>query len=168
MDTFKKLCRTALGRSIWVYHYKAGACDLCAVSAVEAEAPEAGVCLTASPRHADVILVTGPLGEEDRSTLEKLWEASPEPRRVVVAGECGRAEGGRVDMTGVLAVDQVLPTDEVVPGCPPEPVAITEMLRRSVRSAPSVPQADLQADSQVDDPDAPAADADEPLRQDEP
>ncbi len=143
MGWFKNLCQAAFPKSLWVYHFQAGPekCDLCATTATRAlaEAERAGIRPTASPRHADVILVTGPLGEQDRAALERLWEATPEPKRVVAAGACGRATGEKVDSERIVPLDRMLPTDLVVPGCPPEPAEILSGIQRSALISPADP-----------------------------
>lgn len=155
MGWFKDLCQETFPKSLWVYHYQAGdlktgpadpeggpeKCDLCAAAATQAlaEAERAGIRPTASPRHADVILVTGPLGEQDRAALERLWEAVPEPKRVVAAGACGRAAGEKVDTAGIVPLDRMLPTDLVVSGCPPKPAEIISGIQEAAQISPAYP-----------------------------
>ena len=169
---FKDLCQATFPKSLWVYHFQAGdlktgpadpdggpeKCDLCAAAATRAlaEAEHAGIRPTASPRHADVILVTGPLGEQDRAALERLWEAVPEPKRVVAAGACGRAEGEKVDSAGIVSLDRVLPTDLVIPSCPPEPADILSGIKQSALISPADPGRPSDASPDSEEPDGSA------------
>jgi len=171
MHWLKNICRAAFPKSLWVYHFQAGdlkigpgdsnswpeECDLCAVAATRAlaESEKAGIRPTASPRHADVILVTGPLDEQDRAALERLWEAVPEPKRVVAAGACGCAKGEKVDAARIVPLDRMLPTDLVVQGCPPDPTAIFSDIRQAALISPAEPAtfgASLDAEKSVGGP----------------
>ncbi len=84
-----------------------------------------GLRIVASPRHADCLLVTGPVTRNMAEALRRTWEATPDPKIVIVVGDCGR-DGGifRGSYAIVGGADAVVPVDAIVPGCPPSPAAI--------------------------------------------
>jgi Ni,Fe-hydrogenase III small subunit len=86
-----------------------------------------GVHFVASPRHADLLLVTGPVSVHMESALRRTWEAAPEPRLVVAAGDCA-ACGGEFGCSYASrgAVSNVLPVDAAIPGCPPSPLKLMQ------------------------------------------
>lgn len=124
------------GGSIQVRHVDAGSCNGCEIEIASAFGPvydleRYGVRLVASPRHADVLLVTGPVTRNMADPLVKAYEAMPEPRRVVALGDCARDCGVFAGAYGVQGrVSDLVPVDVTVPGCPPEPEAIIAALRR--------------------------------------
>lgn len=121
--------------SIQVRHVDAGSCNGCEIEVASAFGPvydleRYGVRLVASPRHADVLLVTGPVTHNMRDPLIKAYEAMPAPKRVVALGDCARDCGVFAGAYGVFgAVSDVVPVDKSVPGCPPTPEAIIAALR---------------------------------------
>jgi Ni,Fe-hydrogenase III small subunit len=127
--------RPELAGSVQVRHVDAGSCNGCEVEIGSAFGPvydgeRYGARLVASPRHADVLLVTGPVTRNMTEPLRRTYEAVPEPRAVVAVGDCARNCGvfaGAYGVTG--AVGDVVPVDLEVPGCPPRPEAIVEALR---------------------------------------
>jgi Ni,Fe-hydrogenase III small subunit len=124
-----------LGGSVHVRHVDAGSCNGCEIEIGQAfgpvyDAERHGVRLVASPRHADVLTVTGPVTVNMAGPLRKTYEAMPQPRRVVAVGDCARDCGMFAGGHGVLGpVGDVVPVDVQVPGCPPEPAAIVAALR---------------------------------------
>jgi Ni,Fe-hydrogenase III small subunit len=124
-----------LGGSVQVRHVDAGSCNGCEIEIGQAFSPvydaeRHGVRLVASPRHADVLTVTGPVTVNMAEPLRKTFEAMPEPRLVVAVGDCARDCGVFAAGHGVHgAVADVVPVDAHVPGCPPEPAAIVAALR---------------------------------------
>ena len=125
-----------LGGSVQIRHVDAGSCNGCEVEIASAfgpvhDAERYGVRLVASPRHADALVVTGPVTRNMRMALRRTYEAVPEPKVVVALGDCARNCGVFAEAYGVAgAVKDVVPTDVEVPGCPPEPEAIVAALRR--------------------------------------
>jgi Ni,Fe-hydrogenase III small subunit len=84
-----------------------------------------GIHFVASPRHADLLLVTGPVTRNMEVPLRKTWEATPDPKLVVAVGDCARTCGVFRGGYGVVgSVDRVVPVDVFVDGCPPEPADI--------------------------------------------
>jgi Ni,Fe-hydrogenase III small subunit len=124
------------GGSVQIRHVDAGSCNGCEVEIASAfgpvyDAERYGARLVASPRHADVLLVTGPVTRNMEVALRRTHEAVPEPRLVVALGDCARDCGAFAGAYGVAgAVKDILPVDAEVPGCPPPPEAIVEALRR--------------------------------------
>jgi len=125
-----------LGGSLQVRHVDAGSCNGCEIEIGQAFSPvydaeRFGARLVASPRHADAITVTGPVTVNMATALRTTYEAMPEPRLVIGIGDCARNCGAFAGAHGVLGpVDEVVPVDLHVPGCPPEPQAIVAALRR--------------------------------------
>jgi len=124
-----------LGGSVQVRHVDAGSCNGCEIEIGQAFSPvydaeRYGARLVASPRHADVLTVTGPVTVNMVEPLRKRWRAMPEPRVVVAVGDCAKDCGMFAGGHGVAGpVSQVVPVDVHIPGCPPEPAAIVAALR---------------------------------------
>jgi Ni,Fe-hydrogenase III small subunit len=124
-----------LGGSVQIRHVDAGSCNGCEVEIASVfgpvyDAERYGARLVASPRHADVLLVTGPVTRNMEVPLRRTYEAVPEPRLVVALGDCARNCGVFAGAYGVAgAVADVVPVDVEVAGCPPEPEAIVAALR---------------------------------------
>lgn len=127
-----------LGHSLAVRHVDAGSCNGCELELHALCNPYymlegLGFRFVASPRHADVLLVTGPVASHMAIPLERTYEAMPAPKLVVAVGDCGRDGGifgcGYASLGGVSAV---IPVDVVVPGCPPSPTALLQGLITAV------------------------------------
>jgi Ni,Fe-hydrogenase III small subunit len=119
-----------LGRSIAIREVDAGSCNGCEVEITALNNPvydveRLGIHFVASPRHADMLLVTGPVTRNMELALAKAYRAAPDPKVVVAVGACGISGGifGRNYAT-LGGVDQVLPVDVFIPGCPPRPHAL--------------------------------------------
>lgn len=126
----------ALAGSAQVRHVDAGSCNGCEIEVGAAfgpvyDADRYGARLVASPRHADVLLVTGVVTRNMLEPLRRTVEATPQPRVVVAVGDCARNCGAFRGGYGVVgSVDEVTPVDLEVPGCPPEPDQIVAALRQ--------------------------------------
>jgi Ni,Fe-hydrogenase III small subunit len=128
-----KLDRAAkrrLGRSLSIREVDAGSCNGCeleihALNNAFYDLERFGLRFVASPRHADVLMVTGPVTKNMREALERTWRATPDPKWVVAVGNCARDGGiftGSYAVTG--GVSQVVPVDLHIPGCPPSPAQL--------------------------------------------
>jgi Ni,Fe-hydrogenase III small subunit len=127
--------RGRLGRSLHVRQVDAGSCNGCELEIAATANPvfdleRFGIHFVASPRHADLLLVTGPVTRNMETALRRTLEATPEPRVVVAVGACGCSGGifGEGTYASVGGVDRVVPVDVYVPGCPPPPRAILAAL----------------------------------------
>ena len=126
--------RRKLGRSLSIREVDAGSCNGCeleihALNNAFYDLERFGLRFVASPRHADVLLVTGPLTANMRQALERTWRATPDPKWVVAVGDCGRDGGCFAGSPACVGgVSQVVPVDLHIPGCPPTPVALLKGL----------------------------------------
>lgn len=134
--------KSAFRRSLHIRHVDAGSCNGCESELQALNNPfynlhRLGIFFTASPRFADLLLVTGPVTYAMLTPLRTTYEAMPEPRWVMAAGTCavsgGIAEGGYSSGHGL---DDVLPVDVYLPGCPPNPAAIIHALMMFLERVP--------------------------------
>ena len=116
------------GGSLAIRQVDAGSCNGCELEIQALNNPyygieRFGVHFVASPRHADMLLVTGPVSRHMETALRRTYDATPEPRLVIAVGECG-ANGGEfgASYASCGAVSNVIPVDAVIRGCPPTPL----------------------------------------------
>ncbi len=125
--------------SLQIRHVDAGSCNGCEIEVASVfgpvyDAERFGVRLVASPRHADALLVTGPVTKNMAVPLAKTFEATPSPKIVIALGDCALNCGVFKGAYGVEgAVRDVVPVDAEIPGCPPDPTTILRALRRIVQ-----------------------------------
>lgn len=122
----------AMSKSPWVLHFNSGACNGCDIEVVALLTPtydveRFGILLEPSPRHADVLLVTGCVTRQCASRLIRIFEQMPEPKFVVAIGACACSGGVFSGNYTVLSgADKVIPVNMYIPGCPPKPEAIID------------------------------------------
>lgn len=123
-----------LGRSLSIRQVDAGSCNACeleinALSNVYYDLERFGLRFVASPRHADVLLVTGPVTKNMAEALQRTYNATPDPKWVVAAGDCARDGGCFAGSYAVVGgVSQVVPVDLHISGCPPSPTQLLKGL----------------------------------------
>lgn len=117
-------------RSLWVFHLNSGSCNGCDIEIVASLTPRYdlerfGIKLVGSPRHADVLLVTGPVTHKMADRVKRVYEQTPDPKAVIVVGSCGISGGVFYNSYNLIGqVDKLIPVDVYVPGCPARPEAI--------------------------------------------
>jgi Ni,Fe-hydrogenase III small subunit len=128
------VARRRLGRSLSIREVDAGSCNGCeleihALNNAYYDVERFGIRFVASPRHADVLLVTGPVTKNMRAALERTYHATPNPKWVVAVGDCARDGGCFAGSYAVVGgVGAVVPVDLHIPGCPPTPTAMLQGL----------------------------------------
>jgi Ni,Fe-hydrogenase III small subunit len=126
----QKITQKAFPKALWVYHVNTGACNGCDIEVINTltpyyDAERLGIKLVGSPRHADVLLVTGPVTRPMADSLRRVYEATPAPKLVFAIGSCPTDGGIWYDTYNVVGgLDKVIPVNFYVPGCPPRPEAI--------------------------------------------
>jgi Ni,Fe-hydrogenase III small subunit len=131
--------KTIATRSPWLYRINAGSCNGCDVElATTALIPRydverLGIQYCGSPRHADIVLITGPLTRRVKGAALRIWEEVPDPKVTVVFGVCPISGGIFRESYAVHAgIDEFIPVDVNVPGCPPRPSAIIEGIAQAI------------------------------------
>ena len=136
-----RAAHTRLGRSLSIRHVDAGSCNGCeleihALSNAFYDLERFGLRFVASPRHADVLTVTGPVTKNMREALERTYAATPEPKWVVAIGDCALNGGCFAESYAIVGgVSQVIRVDLHIPGCPPSPLDILKGLLALLQSA---------------------------------
>ena len=136
--------RAVLGRALCIRHIDAGSCNGCELEIHALNNPlynleGLGIRFVASPRHADLLLVTGPVSRHMEAALLRTYEATPEPKLVVALGDCGCTGGVFGESYASRGrVSNVLPVDVAVPGCPPTPARILQGILTALSSRRTV------------------------------
>lgn len=124
------LKQKALLKSPWVFHLSTGSCNNCDIEILDVltprfDAERFGVLLVGSPRHADVLLVTGAMTRMAAPRARQVYESMAKPCAVVAFGACSMGQGVfKGSYNAPLPVDEMLPVDVYIPGCPPKPEAM--------------------------------------------
>jgi NADH-quinone oxidoreductase B subunit len=132
MGVVSRVVTWARLKSPWVLHFNTGACNACDIEIIAALTPQFdlerfGVMLKGTPRHADVLLCSGPVTRQIRDRLVRIYEQMPEPKFVVAIGTCSCSGGvfqGCYNVQG--GIDSVIPVSAYIPGCPASPAAIID------------------------------------------
>src|ERR1700733_2594983 len=152
-DGLRGRIRAVLGRALCIRHIDAGSCNGCELEIQALHNPiynleGLGIRFVASPRHADLLLVTGPVSNNMVIALRRTYEATPEPKLVVALGDCGCTGGIFGESYASCGrVSNVIPVDVAVPGCPPTPTRILQGILTAIarsfpdRATSSVPAA---------------------------
>ena len=132
--TLRRRIESRLGRSLAIRQVDAGSCNGCELEIHALNNPyydveRFGVHFVASPRHADALLVTGPVSRHMETALRRTWRATPAPKLVIAAGDCA-CDGGEfgISYASCGAVENVIPVDVKIPGCPPAPLELLKGL----------------------------------------
>ena len=132
MKLVEKVVTWARIKSPWILHFNTGACNACDIEIIAALTPRYdverfGVILKGTPRHADVLVCSGPVTKQQKCRLQRIYEQMPEPKFVVAVGTCACSGGvfnGCYSVEG--GIDKVIPVSAYIPGCPASPKAIID------------------------------------------
>jgi len=144
-----------LGRALTIRHIDAGSCNGCELEIHALANPYyniegLGIRFVASPRHADMLLVTGPVSKHMAIALKRTCDATPDPKLVVAVGDCGCSGGIFGESYASLGpVSNVIPVDVAIPGCPPAPVALLQGILAAITVG--APPVEPTLDSAPDD-----------------
>ncbi len=137
-ELLERLKLSGFKRALWVYHLNTGGCNGCDIEILAALTPRYdverfGIKLVGSPRHADVLLVTGTVTRPMYERVKRIYAQTPDPKVVIAIGGCASTSGVFYESYNVLGpVDNVIPVDVYVPGCPPRPEAIIDGVVKAV------------------------------------
>ena len=140
-DHLQDRIRSLLGRALCIRHVDAGSCNGCELEIHALNNPlynleGLGIRFVASPRHADMLLVTGPVSRHMEVALRRTYEATPDPKLVVALGDCGCTGGIYGESYASCGrVSNVIPVDVAVPGCPPNPTRILQGILAAISSS---------------------------------
>jgi NADH-quinone oxidoreductase B subunit len=132
MGIISRLVNWARIKSPWILHFNTGACNACDIEIIASLTPRYdverfGVILKGTPRHADILVCSGPVTKQQRCRLQRIYEQMPEPKFVVAVGTCACSGGvfnGCYSVEG--GIDKVIPVSAYIPGCPANPKAIID------------------------------------------
>lgn len=132
MGIISRLIRWGRIKSPWILHFNTGACNACDIEIIAALTPRYdlerfGVVLKGTPRHADVLVCSGPVTKQVKCRLQRIYEQMPEPKFVVAVGTCACTGGvfnGCYSVEG--GIDKAIPVSTYIPGCPANPKAIID------------------------------------------
>ncbi|HTY12976.1 MAG TPA: NADH-quinone oxidoreductase subunit B family protein [Candidatus Omnitrophota bacterium] len=132
MKVIDKIVHWARLKSPWILHFNTGACNACDIEIIAALTPRFdierfGVQLKGTPRHADILVCSGPVTRQIRDRLVRIYEQMPEPKFVVAVGTCATSGGVFQGLYNILGgIDQAIPVNAYIPGCPASPQAIID------------------------------------------
>ncbi len=149
MSILKKIIRWARIKSPWIIHFNTGACNACDIEIVAALTPRYdlerfGVIIKVTPRHADVLVCSGPVTLQTQDRLLRIYEQMPEPKFVVAVGTCACSGGVFQGCYSVRAgIDSILPVSVFIPGCPASPKAIIDGVVKLLDSLEDKPKKEM-------------------------
>ncbi len=141
MKIFEPIMKWARLKSLWVLHFNTGACNACDIEIIAALTPKYdverfGIQLKGTPRHADVLLCSGPVTKQIACRLKTIYDQMPEPKFVFAVGTCACSGGvfnGCYNVKG--GIDTVIPVTAYIPGCPASPKALIDAVAKLLDSA---------------------------------
>jgi len=139
ISLFIRLVQSARGRSPWLFHLNCGGCNGCDIEFLACLTPrydveQLGIRLEGSPRHADILCVSGPVTRNTLAALQTIYAQMPAPKVVVAIGSCPASGNVFADSPSVAGpLEKFIPIDVYVPGCPPRPDAILEGIAAAVQ-----------------------------------
>ncbi len=132
MNPLTKMINWSRIKSPWIIHFNTGACNACDIEIVAALTPRYdmerfGVLLKGAPKHADVLVCSGPVTRQTRGRLKRIYDQMPEPKFVIAVGSCS-CSGGVFDgcYSVESGIDAIIPVSLYIPGCPASPKAIID------------------------------------------
>ena len=140
MALLKKIVNWARIKSPWIIHFNTGACNACDIEIIASLTPyydveRFGILLKGTPRHADVLVCSGPVTRQVKDRLIRIYEQMPEPKFVVAVGTCACSGGVFKGCYNVEAgIDSVIPVSVYIPGCPASPKAIIDGVVKLLQS----------------------------------
>jgi membrane-bound hydrogenase subunit mbhJ len=132
MKLWKRLMCTCRRRSPWLFHMNAGSCNGCDIEIIASltpryDAEQVGAVLQGSPRHADILCISGPVTHNSAQAIKTVYDQVYGPKAVVAVGSCPASTNVFVDGRSIEGpLERVIPVDVFVPGCPPRPDAILQ------------------------------------------
>jgi NADH-quinone oxidoreductase B subunit len=140
MSLISKIINWSRLKSPWILHFNTGACNACDIEIIAALTPRYdlerfGVQLKATPRHADILVCSGPVTRQTSDRVIRIYEQMPEPKFVIAVGSCSCSGGvfdGCYNIEG--GIDSVIPVDAYIPGCPASPQAIIDGVVKLLKS----------------------------------
>ena len=132
MKTIDKIINWSRLKSPWIIHFNTGACNACDIEIIAALTPRydlerLGVLLKGTPRHADVLVCSGPVTKQVEDRLVRIYEQIPQPKFVVAVGTCACSGGVFQGCYNVMSgINAVIPVSAFIPGCPASPKAILD------------------------------------------
>jgi NADH-quinone oxidoreductase B subunit len=140
MALLKKIVNWARIKSPWILHFNTGACNACDIELIASLTPyydveRFGILLKGTPRHADILVCSGPVTRQVKDRLVRIYEQMPEPKFVVAVGTCACSGGVFKGCYNVEAgIDSVIPVSIYIPGCPASPKAIIDGVVKLLQS----------------------------------
>lgn len=152
----EKIVKWARVKSPWVLHFNTGACNACDIEIVATLTPKFdlerfGAQLKGTPRHADIILCSGPVTRQIKDRLKRIYEQTPEPKYIVAVGSCACSGGVFDGCYSVMGgIDTTIPVDAYIPGCPVRPEAIIDGMVKLLERIEREEEADAVAEAAVE------------------